>query len=64
MSLLLRDQDKIEEGIKIGLEQGIKALIETCKELAISKSDTLSRIVEKFNLSKDDAEKILTKYWE
>ncbi|MFT4107574.1 MAG: hypothetical protein QM657_17595 [Lacrimispora sp.] len=57
----------IEKGIKTGLEKGIesgvKALIETCMELDVSREDTLIRLVQKFSMTKENAERYLNQYW-
>lgn len=50
-------------GIEQGVEQGIKALIETCQELGCSKETTLSMVADKFSLSKESAEQCVIKYW-
>lgn len=51
-------------GIAKGIEQekanGIKALIEVCKEVAFSKQMTISRLIEKFDLD----ESLATEYYE
>lgn len=44
-------------------ERGIKALIETCKELETSREYTVSKIVEKFSLSPEKAEIYMKHYW-
>ena len=44
-------------------EEGLKAVIETCKEFGESYGDTLIRIMEKFSLSKSSAEESMEKFW-
>lgn len=56
-------REGIKEGIKEGVKESIKALIEICKELGVSKEDTESRIILKLNLSQDDAEDYVNRYW-
>ena len=46
-----------------GIENGIKALIETCHELANSKEDTLSKVMEKYNKSEEETQKYMLRYW-
>ena len=53
----------LEQGLAQGLLQGAKALIETCKELGISREDTMHRIENKFQLQREAAEAYLMKYW-
>ena len=49
--------------LEIGIEQGIKALIKICQELNVSRTDTVTRLMQEFSLKKDAAEKYLNKYW-
>lgn len=53
----------IEEGIEQGIEQGIAALIETCRELEVSKEDTLQKVIEKFSLPEEKAVHYLEEQW-
>ena len=46
-----------------GMELGIKALIETCRELNITREEILLKIVEKFSLSEREAEEYLLLHW-
>jgi len=50
------------EGRLEGRQEGIKAFIELCQELGISKEDTLRKLQEKFALM-EPAEVYLEKYW-
>ena len=50
-------------GIEKGIEKGIQALIETCKELHLSPGQCLEKLVEKFQLSEADAGVYLNTYW-
>lgn len=52
-----------ELGREQGLERGIQAVIETCRELAISKTNTKTKITEKFNLPEEKAKEYIEKYW-
>lgn len=53
MTLLMRDQENIEQGIK----QGIEALVSTLKDLGVEDDLIVKKIQEKFNISKEEAEK-------
>ena len=44
-------------------ENGIRLLIETCQEFGLSKENMLSRLVEKYNLSRELAGSKLERYW-
>lgn len=46
-----------------GIETGIKALIEVCRELAVSKEETVSKLETKFLILKEEAERYMNKYW-
>ncbi|MBR1865307.1 MAG: hypothetical protein IJ801_02245 [Lachnospiraceae bacterium] len=53
----------IEYGMAQGMAQGIAALVETCRELGVTFSDTTRRVVTKFNKSESEAEELVKKYW-
>lgn len=46
-----------------GMEKGIRALIETCNELGLTRSATLLKLEQKFELTKDVAEAYLARLW-
>ena len=46
-----------------GKQQGIRALIETCRDFGASREETLSKVAEKFSLSSADAEKHMREFW-
>ena len=50
------------EGREEGREIGIKAIIEMCREFEISKEETIHKIMEKFSVSKEQAEGYYIKY--
>lgn len=56
-------QDLYNDGIAEGVEQGIKALIETCLDFGESKEKTISRIREKFTVSEECLQEYISKYW-
>lgn len=53
----------IQEGRMEGIEQGIKALIETSMELGSTKEETMNRLVGKLSISSGAAEKYLRQFW-
>ena len=56
--------DLIEErGIKKGIEQGAKALLEAYKEFGLSRKEALWRMEEKLSLSREAAEAYMKLYW-
>lgn len=63
---LMMEQEEIgiEKGRSEGIKEIIKALIETCRELGVSKEDTESRIVLKLELSRESAESYVDQYWD
>lgn len=63
---LMMEQEEIgiEKGRSEGIKESIKALIETCRELGVSKEDTESRIVLKLELSRESAEGYVNQYWD
>lgn len=53
----------IEQGRQQGTEQGIRALVETCEELGLSKKETAEHLIKKFSLKEDAAKMHICKYW-
>lgn len=60
-------EEGIEQGIELGIEQanraGIRILIETCRELGVSRQDALDRIVGKYTLSSEKAQEYMEEFW-
>lgn len=56
-------EERVKEKQKEAIGKGVQALIETCKELGLSKEDTLIRTENKFQLEREAAEKYLVEYW-
>ena len=52
----------LQQGIEQGLQQGVQILIETCMELGLSREAVKDRVMEKYDLSEDEAETCLQKY--
>ena len=59
-------QDLLEKGLDLvkehATEEGIEALIAKCKEMGLTENETVAKLVDKFDLAKDVAEKYLGKY--
>ena len=60
--------DKIEKrgmetGRREGIKEGIKALIETCQELGVTKKELTGKLQEKYHLSENEAFQYIEKYW-
>ena len=53
-----------DEGIKEGIEQGIRILVQTCKELGMTRSEVLDKIETKYQLNDRDAEAYMESYWD
>lgn len=51
------------QGMEQGIEQVIRALIETSREFGSTKEETIGRIIEKMELSNDEAEMYVGRYW-
>ena len=56
-------QEGERRGREQGIQQGIQAVVEVCKSLDVSKEETIVKIMEKFSISKDEAENNMQKYW-
>ena len=57
--VIKRRQEGREEGIAEGMVRGIKNLIDSFKELEIDEKIIVQKLIEKYNLSKEEAEKYL-----
>lgn len=53
----------IQMGKEEGIAQGIRALIETCEEFGAAKAATIDKIIQKFSIPTDQAEKYVEEYW-
>lgn len=52
----------IERGMERGRAQGIRVLIETCREFQLPKEETVTRLMDKFGLTRERAETFYRKY--
>ena len=57
-----REEGRLE-GMLEGIEQVIRAMIETSRELGSTKEETIGQIIEKIEISNDEAEMYVGKYW-
>ena len=56
-------QEGERRGREQGMQQGIQAVVEVCKSLEVSKEETIIKIMEKFDVTREEAERNLEKYW-
>lgn len=56
-------EDMLADERMEGIEQGIKALIETCKEFGVSKEEILVRGEKKFSISLEEIRRLVDKYF-
>lgn len=52
-----------EEGLREGIEAGIRTLIGMCMEFRVSREETSLRIQKEFSVTAEQAEEALKKYW-
>ena len=52
-----------QQGLERGLEQGVDILIETCRELGMSREFTAKKIAEKYGFSEDRIKTSMEKNW-
>lgn len=57
-----RREGKIEGKIE-GEIRGIKALIETCREVGVNRENTFEKVIEKFKIHRTDAEAYMNQFW-
>ena len=57
LALIRRDERSIgmEEGMEKGMLVGIEAFLSLCEDLKLSQEETLTKLMEKFNLSEPEA---------
>lgn len=53
----------LDIGIQEGERRGIKAMIEVCKSLDATRDKVCEMVIEKFTITKEDAEKYMEMYW-
>ena len=51
------------QGIEQGIEQGVQALIEMSMKFGSTKQETMEYIMEKMQISRENAEKYMEEYW-
>ncbi len=58
------DQEAYEKAVRQeGYDYGICQLITSLQEFSISRGDVLKKLQEKYELSEEEAEKYMKKYW-
>lgn len=50
-------------GLTEGLKKGINAFIKLCKDMHLSDDDTINKLIEDYQLSKDEAFKAVKNYY-
>ena len=58
-----REKEAAEKAAAETTAEGIRILIETCKELGLSRKDTSIRTQNKYDIKEDTAEKYMEEYW-
>lgn len=53
----------IKQGIRQGMDTGIRAVIETCRELKIPRNETKKRVMDKCRITEEMADRYMAKYW-
>ena len=59
----MRQWEEIEYARLEGKEEGIMALIITCKEFGLDKKGTTLKLVERFRMTDEKAAAYVEKYW-
>ena len=61
-------QDGLEEGRQVGhceeMKKSLSILTQTCQELGLSREESKIKLQEKYDLSPEEAESIVARYWE
>ena len=56
-------QSGVDSGMEQGLQTGIRALVETCRELGQTREVTEKKVGEKFTVSQEKVRECMEKYW-
>ena len=56
-------EDLYQSGVDSGMEMGIQALVETCRELGQTREVTEKKVGEKFTVSREKVRECMEKYW-
>lgn len=56
-------EDEYDLGLEEGKEFGIKALVETCRELGVGKEEIIVRVSTKYSISSDQAAEYVEQFW-
>jgi flagellar biosynthesis/type III secretory pathway protein FliH len=59
----LQREEAMEDGIKIGKEEGLTACIETCQEFGGTRDQATRQIIKKFSLTEKEASEYVKKAW-
>lgn len=51
------------DGMQVGMEQGVERGIKLCKEFGATKSETIIKMTELYGKEKEEAAKMVEKYW-
>ena len=57
-------EDLYNEGIEHGIERGmVKGVVETLHDFGVEKEAAIQRVMQKFEISREQAEKDVESYW-
>lgn len=56
-------EENWRDGNEAGKQEGIKAFVEICKEFGIDRTETLSKLIDKFSVTAEKAEEYMEEYW-
>lgn len=57
-------EDEYDMGLEDGKKMGIQALVEICRELKVSKEETIHRVTEKFAVPEEVAKELAEEFWQ
>ena len=52
-----------EDGREEGHADGVRAVVELCKDFGVSSSDAVEKIVANMHISQSEANRLVSKYW-
>ena len=51
------------DGVRVGIQQGIQSIIRTCRNLNQTKEKTIETLQHEYNISQEEAKEYLSLYW-
>lgn len=60
----MRKESELRGELKGEIRGAIKATIEMCREFGKTKSEAIEKVIQKFGISEDDADRYAEQFWD